>query len=295
MVTNYNAMQSQNLKIMVVVAHPHDFTHCAGTCGIHRKLGDAVTVVAITNGGATHNEKLSSELLKPESERDPAVLSMTPEAYEAQKQAEFRKACSYFDVADIRFLSAPDPFRVNTNHQAVHKLRDIILDVRPEVVITHSPYLNGYNGRNDLAYAAPEDHTEVAFAYSEAAMLAGTPNYKTKAVPHSVAAVYYMGVFCSPNQVDFHIDVSDWFEQRVAAEAAFATQGHDETFARTRMVTDIGHQGWFSGTQYAEGFLRARRELLTHIVVPERALKQAKSSHMKHLAWISGKKGAENV
>ncbi len=42
------------LRLMVVVAHPHDFTHCAGTCGIHRSLGDAVTVVTLTNGATKH-------------------------------------------------------------------------------------------------------------------------------------------------------------------------------------------------------------------------------------------------
>ena len=31
------------LRLMVVVAHPHDFTHCAGTCGIHASRGDAVS------------------------------------------------------------------------------------------------------------------------------------------------------------------------------------------------------------------------------------------------------------
>ncbi len=33
------------LTILVVAAHPHDFTHCSGTCGIHMQRDDRVTVV----------------------------------------------------------------------------------------------------------------------------------------------------------------------------------------------------------------------------------------------------------
>ena len=46
------------LRLMAVVAHPHDFTHCAGTCGIHTSRGDVVTVATLTNGATKHNERL---------------------------------------------------------------------------------------------------------------------------------------------------------------------------------------------------------------------------------------------
>ena len=32
------------LKFLCVVAHPHDFTHCAGTMGIHHANGDECVV-----------------------------------------------------------------------------------------------------------------------------------------------------------------------------------------------------------------------------------------------------------
>jgi hypothetical protein len=28
-------MERRSLRILVVVAHPHDFVHCSSTCGIH--------------------------------------------------------------------------------------------------------------------------------------------------------------------------------------------------------------------------------------------------------------------
>ena len=58
-------MDDQRLRFLVVMAHPHDFTHVAGTCGIHTSLGDTVTVVSATSGASTHNAALDTELAKP--------------------------------------------------------------------------------------------------------------------------------------------------------------------------------------------------------------------------------------
>ena len=40
----------QNLRLLGIVAHPHDFTHFAGTLGVHTTLGDTATVVSMTAG-----------------------------------------------------------------------------------------------------------------------------------------------------------------------------------------------------------------------------------------------------
>ena len=41
-------MKETGVTILVVAAHPHDFTHCAGTLGVHVSRGDKVTVVCMT-------------------------------------------------------------------------------------------------------------------------------------------------------------------------------------------------------------------------------------------------------
>ena len=66
---------NQRLRILVVVAHPHDFTHGAGTCGIHASRGDTVTVVTMTNGSLTHNERLHDELIAGERARSGGIKS----------------------------------------------------------------------------------------------------------------------------------------------------------------------------------------------------------------------------
>ena len=49
------------LNILSINAHPHDFTHMAGTLGIHKAKGDNVTVVSLTPGTNVHNEKKALE------------------------------------------------------------------------------------------------------------------------------------------------------------------------------------------------------------------------------------------
>ena len=64
-------VMGEPLRLLVVSAHPHDFTHCAGTCGIHTARGDSVTVVSVTSGAYTHNEELHDELTEAGSRARP--------------------------------------------------------------------------------------------------------------------------------------------------------------------------------------------------------------------------------
>ena len=123
-------MTSEPLRLLVVSAHPHDFTHCAGTCGIHTARGDSVTVVSVTSGAYTHNEELHDELMKPEAERDPAIINRAPEEYAAGKETELRRACAIFGITDVRILGFPQPFRLEHYPESIEALRDVILDVR---------------------------------------------------------------------------------------------------------------------------------------------------------------------
>ena len=67
-------MANENLRFLVVMAHPHDFTHVAGTCGIHAKMGDSITWISMTSGRMTHNEKLADELHKPIEQQDKSIV-----------------------------------------------------------------------------------------------------------------------------------------------------------------------------------------------------------------------------
>ena len=73
-----NGGKQEPLRFLVVVAHPHDFTHCSGTCGIHINMGDSVTVVTMTDGGMKHNELQTSDDFQILEVSVPAKMDTVP-------------------------------------------------------------------------------------------------------------------------------------------------------------------------------------------------------------------------
>ena len=152
---------NQSLRFLVFKAHPHDFTHCAGTCGIHAAQGDSITVVSMTNGVGTHNEKPSRRAAQggggarsPDPQPDRGGLRS------GQGEGVSGRYVPFSGQTDMRILDFPDkPF--HKTPEAVEALRQIIYDVRPHVLITQRPHLSGRYG---MASAAHNDHDETAFA-----------------------------------------------------------------------------------------------------------------------------------
>lgn len=278
------------LNILVVLAHPHDFTHCAGTCGIHVAQGDQVTVVSVTDGGQTHNEKLHDELLKPAAEQDPQIVEQSREDYAAQKARELEKVCALFGVADVRVLAYDQPFRLERATGVVEELRDLIYEVRPQVLITQRGYFSGRHGLDGLAR---DDHNEVAVAILEAKHQAAIPDYQRRVRPHTIAETHYMGVYFTRDEIDFYVDISAWHEQRVLAETLFASQSQTETFAKKRVEIGAGTMGWSAHVEYAEGYVRAEPEVLPRITVSEHALQQASEPRQNQLKRVAGELDAE--
>jgi len=279
------------LHLLVVVAHPHDVTHCAGTCGIHIRQGDAVTVVTMTDGGRKHNEAYLDELSKPEAERDPSVMDQSMEAYAAAKAVELNEVCSIFGVTDLRILTMPEPFRLSRSPESVDAIRDIILEVRPDILITHAPYNTSPVGisTHGRATALLNDHRECAIATMEAKLTgAETPDYQGKRVPHRVATTFFLGIDVPFDDIDVFVDISDWEDHRFRAESLFRSQGQTEAFARRRVEIGAGSLGWWAKTQYAEGFVRAEPETLSCLDVTAWAKRNATASRIDQLRYRGG-------
>ena len=108
----------------------------------------------MTSGAATHNERLTEELMKPEGERDPSVLNQarslphltshlpphpdnpltagaqSADEYAEMKELEFRQVCALFGCTDARILPFKDkPFK--KSDEAVEAVRNIIYETRP--------------------------------------------------------------------------------------------------------------------------------------------------------------------
>ncbi len=276
----------QNLRFLGIVAHPHDFTHYAGTLGVHTSLGDTATIVSMTAGIGTHKEKLATELMKPLSEQDPAIIDQPAEERAAEKVDELRRACAIFGVTDVRVLDYLDkPFVFERHPDSAEALREIILEVRPHVIIGQSPYLDGPHGHKS---GVQNDHTETAYATEMAKSLASLPRLGSGQAPHTVAATYLPGVYFAREEWDFAIDVSDWYEQRIEAEATYVSQGHTPEYARRRITLGLGSTGSSVGTMYAEAFVREKAELLSQVTLPDSLMKLETQTRIEQIAAITG-------
>jgi LmbE family N-acetylglucosaminyl deacetylase len=276
----------QNLRFLGIVAHPHDFTHFAGTLGVHTSLGDTATIVSMTAGVGTHNEKLATELMKPLEEQDPAIIGQPAQERAAEKVDELRRACAIFGVTDVRVLDYPDkPFVFERHPESAETLREIILEVRPHVIISQSPYLDGPHGHKS---GVQNDHTETANATEMAKSQATLPRIGSVQAPHTVAATYFPGVYFSREEWDFAIDVSDWYEQRIEAEATYVSQGHTPEYARRRITLGLGSAGSSVGTMYAEAFVREKAELLRQVTLPDSLMKLETQTRVEQIAAITG-------
>ena len=281
-------MSSERMRILVVKAHPHDFTHCAGTLGIHRALGDEVTVVVATSGANTHNERLSSELLKPKEEQDPDIINEPLDEYASQKADELREAAALFGIDDVRILNGPQPFKADDNPDVVMQMMDILAEVRPHILITQSPYISGSGPHGLITGYRANDHAETAYAIQKAQGLLNTPKPGAVHRPHTIAATFYPGIYFNPSDWDVVVDITDWYEQRVQAEVLFKSQGHTEPFARKRTEIGPGRIGWEASIAYAEAFVRSKAEVVPKLTLSPYTLLMAEEPSTEQLKRMVG-------
>jgi len=281
-------MGDDRLRILAVKAHPHDFTHCAGTLGIHVGRGDSVTVVTVTSGAYVHNEQLSAELAKPKGQQDPNIVDQPPDKYAEEKAAELRQAAAVFGITDVRILHGKEPFLVDENPDIVEKLTEIILEERPDILISQSTYLTGSGHHGQISGYLGDDHLNAAFAVQKAQYWATSPRPGASRPPHRIAETYYPGVYFNRDDWDVVVDTTDQYENRVEAEALFKSQGHTMKFSRKRIEISCGAAGWSAGVAYAEGFVRARPEVVSSLAVGPYARRSATEPATDHLKRMAG-------
>ena len=274
----------EGLRILVAVAHPHDVCHMGGTCAHHVDNGDSVSVVSVTGGQRTHNEKLADELRKPPDRRDMRVVHGSPEDYAERKTQEFARACAVFGITDVTVLPFSD-HPLEATGGVVSAIAGILYDVRPHMILTHAPYTLP-DRRFHLAWV--NDHTAAGIAVQKALNHVGIPDTEHGRAPHRVAAIYYTGIDYGFHEVDVCIDISDHVDKRIEAEKIFESQGHTAELARKRIESSAGFQGWKAGTGYAETFIRGYREISRSLSVTEENLRLAESSHEERLRRITG-------
>ena len=251
------------LRLLAVMAHPHDWTWVSGTLCLHVRAGDRVTVCSVTHGGATHRERFVDEMAKPEADRDAAIIGEPLAEYTASKEREMRQAAALFGIDDVRVLGFDDkPFTRQEQPQALHAIHDLIVEVAPDILITENPF-----GDSGFRQVHRTDHTEVGGATLEARDRAATPRAGRS---HRVAVTYFSGIMFDTSQVTCGVELDEEIvELRVQAEACYRTQEHNPERARRRIEMELSHLGRIMRTRYAETFVQEKPALLRRLAAPE--------------------------
>jgi len=192
-------------RVLVVTAHPDDVDFGAGgAIAIMADKGVKVTYCVVSDGDAGGHDRQAVDV-----------------ELGRRRRAEQCAAAACVGVSDVRFLGYPDGYLV----ASLDLRRDIvrvIRDVRPELVITHTPERN-------YQYIPPShpDHRAVGGAtvdavYPDARNPYAFPELQSEEglEAWTVRAVWLFGGM-TPNH---HVDISESFDRKLAALRAHESQ-----------------------------------------------------------------------
>lgn len=218
------------MDILAIGCHPDDIeVACAGTLARYVREGHKVTVCHVANGNLGHT------VIQPDELR----VMRAAEAQRAGALAGIRVVSC--DVGDILVCAGQKNQR--------DKVVDVIRQVRPDVIITHSP--------NDYM----PDHLAVSRLVFDASFAASVPHYET-AVPGaaSLTPLYYMdtlaGVGFLPTE---YVDISETIELKLEMLECHQSQlkwmrDHDGIDFAEFVRTCARFRGLQCGVGYAEAF-----------------------------------------
>lgn len=222
------------MEILAIGCHPDDIeVACAGTLARYVREGHSVTVCHVANGNLGH-----------------AVIP--PDELRAMRAAEARRAGA---LAGIRVVGCDigDVLVYAGQKDQRDRVVDVIRQVRPEVIITHSP--------NDYM----PDHVAVSRLVFDASFAASVPHYET-AVPGAapITPIYYMDTLAGVNFLPTeYVDISDTIELKLEMLECHQSQlkwmrDHDHIDFAEFVRTCARFRGLQCGAGYAEAFTQCQ-------------------------------------
>lgn len=232
----------QGKKILVVSAHAADYVwRSGGTIAKYIKNGADVHVVVLSFGVKGE----SNDLWKKEG--------ATEQTVKEARLAETTEAAKILGITDIEFWDLPDyPMSPELTPEVQKRMIRKIREVRPDIILTHDK-----NGEDVLN----PDHNAVSrFVFecsiqsnSNGVQLEGTQTTKQMRLfgfePHQTEL--------SKFQPGSLIDITEVYDQKVAAMKCFKAQGHLIEYYTQRAFLRGNHIRRISGNQsykYAECF-----------------------------------------
>ncbi|MCL6626880.1 bacillithiol biosynthesis deacetylase BshB2 [Alicyclobacillus shizuokensis] len=127
--------------VLVVFPHPDDETFSSGgTIAMHTQAGTPVTYVCGTLG------EMGRNMGKP--------FFATRESLPQVREQELREACQVLGIRDLRLLGLRDKTVEFEDREALaERIRDIILELKPSLIITHYPGFAVHPDHNALGAA----------------------------------------------------------------------------------------------------------------------------------------------
>lgn len=232
---------SDTKTALIVSAHSADFVwRCGGAIALHAKLGYQVTVVCLSYGERGESAKLWK------------LPDMTLDKVKTERRKEAQNAAKALNAHDIQFFDLGD-YPLDMDRDAKYKLVDVIRQVQPQFMMSHSHY-DPYN--TDHSYA-----TKVAMECRMIAQAWGhNPEEKVLGAPQ----LYLF----EPHQTeqmgwkpDVFLDITDVWDNKRAAIECMQGQEHLWNYY-TNVAQNRGNHfrrnsGGMAGgrpAQYAEGF-----------------------------------------
>ncbi|GAA2891680.1 PIG-L family deacetylase [Streptosporangium fragile] len=227
-------------RVLVVTAHPDDVDFgAAGSIALFTDRGVEVTYCVVTDGDAGGFDR-----------------ALDNGGMAELRRAEQTAAAKAVGVTDVRFLGYGD----GTVVPGLDLRRDIarvIRQVRPDLVITHSPERN----HRFIAPSHPDHRAVGASALDAVYPDARNPYaFPSLLLEEGLEAWTVREVWLNGGPTpDHHVDITGTFERKLAALRAHVSQtGHRddfESFIRDRF-SGIAAEAGFGEGRYAEAFQR---------------------------------------
>ena len=240
---------SEKLNLLVTGAHPADaFDAVGGTIAKHTARGDNVTVGICTIGVKSHGWWLMAEERKGKK-------SATEEQIREHvkvKEDEVREGLAILGVKDVRFFDWDDAVLV-MDPKLVWKMAELIREVRPHIIITHSPLEQD---------GIPDQHALCGQITLSAIRLAAgvMPDYPKP--PCGVMRVYFEGAGGKTTNIEYErnrfphilIDVEDVVEKKIKAIDKLKSQFYDGALGRKMSEARSFIWGLHQRLPYVEAF-----------------------------------------
>jgi LmbE family N-acetylglucosaminyl deacetylase len=220
------------MNVLAVGCHPDDLEiGCGGTLLRYSMQGDRVTMCLVANGNRGHS------IIEPEELR-------------AIRHLEAERAAGIMGAALVE-LDLPDLEVDSYQAETVKRLVEVMRDVRPDVILTHS--MDDYM----------KDHVEVSRLVCDASFSASVPHFASGKA-HGIVPLYFMDTLAGVNFLpEEYVDISAVIDRKIEALEQHESQvkwmrDHDGIDFSEFVRVCSRYRGLQCGCAYAEGFCAYR-------------------------------------